>query len=116
MWISRSAGWRPYEHNGHHYWDLMNNGLEHLILDGTTHVVLFKNNHKKTKYSKAVLNSDVAIDEIKPSSTINRLEKRQRVLKDAARIGALAAIEAFQPTETEIDWVREKYEPLGISI
>lgn len=115
-WMPKIAGWKPYIHNGHPYWDLMSNGLEEVITDGCTHVVIFRSDHKKQKYSRAVLGSDVIIEEIKPTKTIGRLEKRQKVLKNAVRMGALAVLEAFQPTESEIDVVREHYELLGVSL
>jgi predicted patatin/cPLA2 family phospholipase len=115
-WMPRIAGWQAFEHSGHSYWDLMDIGAEQAIDDGATHLVIFRGSNNKIKFSKSVLKSNVEINEIKPSRTIRRLEKRQRVLKDAIRLGALAALEFFQPYEAEIDAVREKFEPLGITI
>ena len=113
-WMPRVAGWRPYEHKGHRYWDLMDNGLEELVLAGMTHAVLFKSSSRRSRYSRTVLTSKVNIDEIRPSKTIRRLETRLPTLKDAVRYGALAVFEAFQPTESELNRVRERYESLGV--
>ncbi|MBI2008882.1 patatin-like phospholipase family protein [Candidatus Saccharibacteria bacterium] len=115
-WMPRIAGWRPHVHNGHPYWDHMSNGLEVVAAQNPTHVIIFRGNDKKLKYPRSVLKSDVEIEEIRPSKTIRRLEKRQRVLKNAVKIGALTTLEAFEPTKEEIDLVTERFSYLGVDI
>ena len=115
-WMPRIAGWRPHVHNGHPYWDHMSNGLEVVAAQNPTHIIIFRGNDKKLKYPRSVLKSDVEIEEIRPSKTIRRLEKRQRVLKNAVKIGALTTLEAFEPTKEEVDLVRERFDYLGVAI
>lgn len=116
VWMPRIAGWRPHVHNGHPYWDHMSNGLEVVAAQNPTHIIIFRGNDKKLKYPRSVLKSDVEIEEIRPSKTIRRLEKRQRVLKNAVKIGALTTLEAFEPTKEEVDLVRERFDYLGVAI
>ena len=116
VWMPRVAGWRPHIHNGHPYWDHRSNGLEVVTAQAPTHIVIFRGSDKELKYPKTVLEANVEIEEIKPPKTIRRLEKRQRILKNAVKIGALTALEAFAATEAEVDLVRERFDQHGISI
>jgi hypothetical protein len=114
-WMPRIAGWRPYVHNEHPYWDLMHNGLEHAVTD-STHVIVFRNSPEKMRRPSSLRACGVEINEIKPAKTIRRLEVRQKVLKEAVKIGAWAVIDAIEPKAEEIDAVRQSYDLLGVTI
>ena len=116
MWMPRIAGWKPHIHNECPYWDHMGNGLEVVAAEDHSHIVVFRSSDKKLKLSRSVLKSDVSIEEIRPPKTIGRFEKRQKVLKNAAKIGALTALEAFDATNSEVEIVAERFERFGVAI